>query len=125
MLVAIIFVYFYQNSPEKNEGFFPFCFFKLYTGLDCVGCGGQRAVHELLHLNFSKALSYNALFVLSLPMLATYIFYSLRRYIYGKPSPDNFWYTWKFGLTFIIIVLLFLVLRNIPIEPFIQLNSSY
>src|SRR5690606_33176042 len=48
VLMAIIFVYFYAFSPFQNDSFFPYCVFKATTGLDCVGCGGQRAVHELL-----------------------------------------------------------------------------
>src|SRR5690554_6099106 len=118
VFIAIIFVYFYLFSPHKNEAFFPFCMFKHATGLDCVGCGGQRAVHDLLHLNFRSALDHNALFVLSIPLISYYIVNATRRYIYDISEPFNFWYSRRFGILFILIVLSFFILRNIPIEPF-------
>lgn len=125
VLIATILVYFYFFSPIKNDRFFPICMLKATTGFDCVGCGGQRAVHELLHFRFKSALDHNALFVLSIPLLAYYIFYSLRRFIYGIPSPNSFWYSSKFGIFYIILALLFLVLRNINVFPFKVLNSIW
>ena len=123
MLAAIVFIYFYTYSPLKNDSFFPYCVIKASTGMDCVGCGGQRAVHELLHFNIVSALDHNALFILSIPLLIYYIFFSLRRYLYSIASPNSFWYSRTFGLLFIILTLLFLVLRNIKIFPFSWLNS--
>lgn len=123
LLIATILVYFYFYSPIRNDAFFPICMLKATTGYDCVGCGGQRALHELLHLRLLSALDHNALFVLSIPLLMYYIFYSLRRFIYGIPSPNNFWYSNKFGVFYIVLVLLFLILRNINIFPFKILNS--
>ncbi|GAB3719777.1 MAG: DUF2752 domain-containing protein [Flavobacterium sp.] len=32
------------------------CFFKSYTGLDCIGCGIQRSINFLFHGEFIKAL---------------------------------------------------------------------
>lgn len=113
MLVAIVFIYFYLFSPFENDNFFMPCYFKGVTGYECVGCGAQRSVHELLHFRFLRAFHYNPFFVLMIPLLAYYIFHSLKRYVYGIPTPDTFWYTWKFGKVFIVMVLLFLVLRNV------------
>jgi Protein of unknown function (DUF2752) len=31
------------------------CFYKSYTGLDCIGCGIQRSINFLLHGEFVKA----------------------------------------------------------------------
>ncbi len=125
LLIATILVYFYFYSPIKNDAFFPICMLKATTGYDCVGCGGQRAVHELLHFRLMSALDHNALFVLSIPLLIYYIVYSLRRFIYGIPTPNSFWYSSKFGMFYIMVVLLFLVLRNINIFPFKVLNSIW
>lgn len=125
LFIAIVFIYFYRFSPLKNDGFFPFCMFKSATGLDCVGCGGQRAVHELLHFNFRSALDHNALFVLSIPLFIYFIYNSLRRYVTGKSEPNSFWYSRRFGIIYILIVLIFFILRNIPIYPFYYLNSFH
>lgn len=54
------------------------CPFKLLTGLDCPGCGGQRAVHAFLHGDFIAGLRYNpflivGLIYLALALIAQYI----------------------------------------------------
>lgn len=35
------------------------CFFKTNFGIECLGCGMQRALIELLKGNFSASLNYN------------------------------------------------------------------
>lgn len=69
--VAGIAVYFYFD-PEDSM-LFPRCPFLALTGLECPGCGSQRAVHALLHGDFPGAWRYNALLVASLPFLAVLI----------------------------------------------------
>ncbi|MCM1483065.1 MAG: DUF2752 domain-containing protein [Muribaculaceae bacterium] len=49
---------------------FPRCIFKSLTGLDCPGCGSQRAVHALLTGHIADAWRFNAMLVASLPVLA-------------------------------------------------------
>ncbi|MDR0332476.1 MAG: DUF2752 domain-containing protein [Dysgonamonadaceae bacterium] len=61
-------VIFYVFDPETHT-FFPQCMFFVFTGFECPGCGTQRAIHSLLHLDFRKAFSYNAL----MPFLVPYI----------------------------------------------------
>ncbi|MCM1109265.1 MAG: DUF2752 domain-containing protein [Clostridium sp.] len=39
------------------------------TGLQCPGCGSQRAVHSLLHADLRAAWGYNALLVAFLPFV--------------------------------------------------------
>ena len=46
---------------------FPRCPFLMLTGWLCPGCGSQRAIHSLLHLDIAAAWRYNALLVLSIP----------------------------------------------------------
>ena len=41
----------------------------LTGGLRCPGCGSQRAVHALLHLEFKEAFLYNPMVVISIPFL--------------------------------------------------------
>lgn len=46
----------------------PRCPIRTVTGFDCPGCGGLRAVHELLHLRPAVALHSNPLLVLAVPV---------------------------------------------------------
>ncbi|MDQ6642369.1 MAG: DUF2752 domain-containing protein [Actinomycetota bacterium] len=45
------------------------CPFKAFTGWDCPGCGGLRAVNDLTHGNISAAASSNLFLVASIPLL--------------------------------------------------------
>lgn len=72
--------------------FFPKCPFKAVTGLDCPGCGSQRAIHQLLNFNLIAAFKYNPLLLLSIPyILIEIIFrwidpriiYKQRKVLYG------------------------------------------
>ena len=55
---------------DPNEVYFPKCPVKLLTGLDCPGCGSQRALHALLNGDLAAAVSFNALLVAAIPLLA-------------------------------------------------------
>lgn len=81
VIVLGIFIYFSFN-PEDYP--FPQCPFRLLTGYKCPGCGSQRAMHQLLHLNIAKAFSYNALLVLAIPFLAFLLLADILRYRYPK-----------------------------------------
>jgi hypothetical protein len=59
----------YLFDPARH-GFYPRCFFKMATSLDCPGCGGLRATHQLLHGNLAGAFALNPLFVMVIPILA-------------------------------------------------------
>jgi len=57
---------FYFINPE-NTVWLPKCWFYQLTGLQCPACGTQRAIHQLLHLNFIEAFRYNPFLIISLP----------------------------------------------------------
>lgn len=80
LLVAVAFM-FYLFDPEEMA-VFPRCPFLLATGYECPGCGSQRAVHDMLHLDFKSALSQNTLILLLFPyiLLGLYlVFFNERR----------------------------------------------
>ncbi|MGC4173729.1 DUF2752 domain-containing protein [Demequina sp.] len=52
--------YTYVRNPFET-GAFPVCLLYAGTGIYCPGCGGLRAVHQLLHGDVAGALSLNAL----------------------------------------------------------------
>lgn len=64
MLVVAAVIY-YVYDPATTP--FPRCPFLVLTGWECPGCGSQRAIHSLLHLDFAAAWRYNAMLVLSIP----------------------------------------------------------
>lgn len=65
-LAAVVVVYALFDPAESH---FPRCPFLTLTGLQCPGCGSQRAVHALLHADFAGAFRDNALLVISLPLV--------------------------------------------------------
>jgi hypothetical protein len=64
-LIAAIILFVF--NPAQTT-FYPTCQFKALTGLDCPGCGGLRALHQLLHGNVAAAFRLNALLVTLLPV---------------------------------------------------------
>lgn len=68
--LACVAGYVYYSYNPSLYAFFPQCPFRALTGLPCPGCGSQRAIHCLLHLDVAGAFGYNALLVLSLPVVA-------------------------------------------------------
>lgn len=116
--------YFYLFDPADTKNLYLSCTFKSVTGWDCAGCGGQRALHQLLHFDVLSALKYNALFVLIFPYALVLIFFSIRQFITGKTFPKSFWFSNKMALIFIFVLLLFMMVRNLPYFPFTLLSTS-
>lgn len=117
--IAVIFVYFAIYDMAGNNAL---CSFKGLTGLECPGCGGQRSLHFLLHGNILMALRYNAFFVIAMPFLAYFYIMAVRVYILKQEKClRSFVFTSWFGFGLLIIVILFFILRNIPLWPFTYL----
>lgn len=105
----------YTFDP-RIRGVYPICPFLGLTGYHCPGCGTLRALYHLLHGDLVAALGYNPLTVLSLPIVA----YScangaLRSFrLGGLPRifiPHHFIWALFVG------IVVFWLLRNIPVEP--------
>lgn len=79
----------YYFPPEQNW-FYPRCLFHALTGLQCPGCGGLRAVHQLLHGNVSAAWHFNALLVLMLPIVIGIAGVFIARAALGRPLTPPF-----------------------------------
>jgi len=62
---AVVFVFDPSITP-----YYPRCVFHSLTGLQCPGCGGTRAVHELLHGHIRAALKLNAMIFVAGPFFA-------------------------------------------------------
>lgn len=57
------------------------CPFYAITHLQCPGCGGFRMLLSLLRLDFKSAFYYNALLLISLPLLIVIIIRVIAQYI--------------------------------------------
>src|SRR5207248_2682290 len=97
-------------DPAKVS-IFPPCVFHEITGLDCPGCGAQRALHQLLHGNIIAALRLNAMFVLSLPIWALYGPRFFLRATKGQPTNLNVRWMWIYFTAWLV----FGVLRDLPL----------
>jgi hypothetical protein len=107
----------------NHSGAYPQCPTKMLTGLDCPLCGATRAVHSLVDGNLVGAMDHNLLFVLSLPVLA-YAFVAWTSTRLGrpmKPVPIN---QPRVLISVSVVLLVFTVVRNLPMMPFHWLNSA-
>jgi hypothetical protein len=107
-------LFFYWKFNPQEWDFFPKCPFYHLTGYQCSGCGSQRAIHSLLHLNFPEAFRQNPLVPLALPYLALGFYFDQKK----EYSPKALsWRNKLFGATAIklifIVVIVFTFLRNL------------
>ncbi|MCQ4035640.1 DUF2752 domain-containing protein [Kaistella montana] len=105
-------VVYYSFNPQ-NSSYFLKCPIHYFTGYLCPGCGSQRAIHELLHLNFRKAFEYNALFVASIPYLISAIALNTQPLSDRFPKTRKFLFHPKAILILLGIAVVFSVYRNI------------
>jgi hypothetical protein len=101
----------------------PICPFKAWTGLDCPGCGATRAAHQLLNGHVGAALSLNAAFVLAVPLVLWWLGARLVPMVRGRTLPAP-----NLGPTvlkvMIAALLVFSVVRNLPVSPFAWLGTG-
>lgn len=66
LVLTILCIYFYFDPTDR---FFPRCPFLSMTGLECPGCGSQRAIHAVLHGDFASVWQLNAALFVFVPLL--------------------------------------------------------
>jgi hypothetical protein len=114
-LLAVLAVLFFLDPATSS--WFPPCPFHAWTGLYCPGCGTLRGLHQLLHGNLPAAFGLNPLMLLCLPFIAYGLLSELLQSISGRRLPARFvpgpciW-------LLLAVILLFCVLRNVPLYPF-------
>lgn len=105
----------YFFNPAQN-GFYPRCLFKYATGLDCPGCGGLRATHQLLHGQIAAAFSLNPLMVLLLPLAVLLLINECVKQVRGRPL-----FRVKFSRHLIwvlpVLMIAYTILRNWQVQP--------
>lgn len=114
--ITVLLLYFFL-FPVYNA-YFPKCLFFTFTGYYCPGCGSQRAITALLHLDILTAMHQNLLAVIATPFL----FYALAVFclnsVRTKKIQLRFFYDPVFVRVVLFSVLVFALLRNIPVYPF-------
>ena len=108
VIAAMLFVF----DPAQHS-FYPRCTLKALTGLDCPGCGGLRATHQLLHGNVAAAFRLNPLFVTLGPIAAAWLLWSGARGIRRREFPQLRIAPRVAWLLFAIAIA-FSILRNLP-----------
>jgi hypothetical protein len=101
----------------------PVCPFRALTGLDCPGCGGTRAAHQLFTGNPAAAVDLNILAVLAMPFILWGLFVSLTAML-GGPRWRGISLSSHWTRVALVAVAGFWVLRNLPFAPFSWLGTS-
>jgi hypothetical protein len=104
----------YVNYNPSESFFFPKCPFYQITGFKCPGCGSQRAIHNLLNFEISKAFHHNCILVVSIPYVLFGVLLDNLKELSTKMLK---WRKILYGKTAIIVVfttiLSFWLLRNV------------
>ncbi|MFV0141811.1 MULTISPECIES: DUF2752 domain-containing protein [Empedobacter] len=120
LLPILVIVYFYSYYSNQS----PFsikCMFHEITGLWCPGCGGQRAFSLLVNGHFLQSLRYNLILPFAL-YICVQLYYAIVGNIFlGKPMSGKLHLPESFARNFLIFLLVYSILRNIPLSPFIYL----
>jgi Protein of unknown function (DUF2752) len=101
----------------SNVNFLPVCPLYSMTGLACPGCGLTRGFHALFHGDVLTALDFNALLPL-FGLIFGYLF--LGMFLVAVRGHGLSIKYFRPGLLygFLVILIGFAVLRNLPIYPF-------
>ncbi len=116
--IFIVLIIIYKTFNPQDFILFPKCPFFTVTGLQCPGCGSQRAIHYLLNLQFGKALNANPLMVLSIPYILA--LFALGHTYHLSPTLlkwRNRLNSKRVILSLLALIVLYTILRNIPNIP--------
>ena len=119
LLIAVLF---FILDPNEQV-IFPRCIFYSFSGYYCPGCGSQRAIHNLLHLNFSGVVQNNILFLPAVLAIIYHYLYSILNRLFNWRLP-NIFYMKNTPWIIFGIILLFWLLRNLPFYPFSVLTPG-
>lgn len=101
------------RDPHR-EGAWGFCPVRLALGVDCPGCGGLRAVHDLTQGDLGAALASNVVVVTMLPLVAALWLAWLGSRWRGRPLPGSSRAQLAVGIAVAAALIVFGVVRNLP-----------
>ena len=108
--LALGWVY-YRFNPASAGSLFPPCPSHWLTGYNCPGCGSQRAVHCLLHGDVAQAFRYNALMVVSVPIVLVLMAADVLHERY--PRFYNVTHHYVVCIAYFVVAVAWTVVRNI------------
>jgi hypothetical protein len=108
-------------DPARG-GVYPVCPSRLLLGVDCPGCGGLRATHDLLHGHVGQALDHNLLAPAVLVVAAVALGLWLLPLV-GRPARTLHPPRWAV-VAALVVVVAFTVLRNLPVPALAWLGSG-
>lgn len=111
LFVAGLIVIYKTFNPAT--GLFPKCPFKQVTGLQCPGCGSQRAVHHLLNAEIKQAFALNPLLVIAIPYLVVGFFFEVLPLGKNALKARKFLFGTKAIIVILVIIIGFAVWRNL------------
>ncbi len=108
-LSAAVVIFYATVSPES--GFYPRCYFKLLTGLQCPGCGLQRMLNHLFHGELAEAFRSNGFVLCALPIIIWFAIVEILR----KRKPALYEATFSTPVVILtgVAVAAWVVVRNI------------
>jgi hypothetical protein len=106
-LIGVTGAWVLYTFPPATSNFYPLCFFKVTTGLDCPGCGSTRALHALLHGRIAEAFRFNPL-LFAVMIVGLFALPSLVR-----GETPRFMETRWFGWTSAILISAWWIARNV------------
>ncbi|MDX9735952.1 MAG: DUF2752 domain-containing protein [Thermoanaerobaculia bacterium] len=107
VLAVLVFV------DPRTARFAPICPLHYAMGLHCPGCGTGRALHALVHGELDQALRLNVLAVATIPVFLVLALCAALRPEQRLPVPP----LWL-RVALYALLAFFLVVRNLPFEPF-------
>lgn len=121
-LLAFFTVLSYLPGPGSH-GLIPGCPVHELTGLYCPGCGSTRALHFLVEGRITDALRSNALLIPAMGLVLTGLAGEIL-HPGGGPLRAGGRASRVAGIGFLAAVVVFTVLRNLPLEPFCWLTPA-
>ena len=88
-------------------------------GVNCTGCGATRMVVAFTKGDIYQAFRYNPALFIFFPFLAVYLGFEVFAYINGTANKLNGKFVKWVGIISIILLILFGILRNIPMFSFL------
>lgn len=88
------------------------CIYRELFNIYCAGCGFTRMIESMINLKFYQAFRYNPLFFILFIIFIPYFIYQVYLYIrYGNIKKPSL----KLLIILVIILSIYMVLRNIPL----------
>ncbi|CDD30131.1 putative uncharacterized protein [Clostridium sp. CAG:433] len=88
------------------------CIYRELFNIYCAGCGFTRMIESIINLKFYQAFRYNPLFFILFIIFIPYFIYQVYLYIrYGNIKKPSL----KLLIILVIILSIYMVLRNIPL----------